>query len=45
MEAKTVKREGKKSRGISAFLVIIIALILAESFFYFVFGADSNFEG
>ncbi|MDR2843416.1 MAG: MotA/TolQ/ExbB proton channel family protein [Candidatus Symbiothrix sp.] len=45
MEAKAVKREGKKSRGISAFLVIIIALILAELFFYCVLGADSNFEG
>ncbi|MDR0546335.1 MAG: MotA/TolQ/ExbB proton channel family protein [Dysgonamonadaceae bacterium] len=45
MEAKTVKREGKKTRGISAFLVIIIALILAESFYFFVLGDKSHFEG
>jgi biopolymer transport protein ExbB len=39
------KRESKKSRGISAAIVILVALILAELFFYFVLGADSNFEG
>jgi biopolymer transport protein ExbB len=39
------KREGKKSRGVSAFLVIAVALILAESFFYFVLGAGTHFDG
>jgi biopolymer transport protein ExbB len=45
METKkqTVKREGKKSRGVSAAIVILIALVLAESFFFGVLGADSNF--
>jgi biopolymer transport protein ExbB len=37
------KRVGKKSRGVSAFLVIIVSLILAESFFYFILGNPSNF--
>jgi biopolymer transport protein ExbB len=48
METKTQtvgKREGKKSRGISAAIVIVAAFVLAELFFYFVLGADSNFEG
>ena len=45
METKKQTREGKKSRGISAFLVIVIALVLAESFFYFVLGSPGNFEG
>ncbi|MDR0412428.1 MAG: MotA/TolQ/ExbB proton channel family protein [Dysgonamonadaceae bacterium] len=39
------KREGKKSRGVSAGLVILVALILSELFFYFILGANSNFEG
>jgi biopolymer transport protein ExbB len=43
METKKV-REGKKSRGISAFLVIICAAVLAVSFFMFVLGGDANFE-
>jgi len=34
----------KKSRGISAFAVILVSLILAECFFYFVLGANGNFE-
>jgi biopolymer transport protein ExbB len=45
METKKQKREGKRSRGVSAFLVIVIALILAESFYYFILGNPSNFEG
>jgi biopolymer transport protein ExbB len=46
METQTVgKREGKKSRGISAFVVILVALVLAESFFFLVLGRSSNFEG
>ncbi|MDR3219210.1 MAG: MotA/TolQ/ExbB proton channel family protein [Dysgonamonadaceae bacterium] len=40
----TAKREGKKSRGISSAIVIVVALILAESFFYFVLGSGSNFQ-
>jgi biopolymer transport protein ExbB len=39
------KRVGKKSRGVSAFLVIIVALILSESFFYLILGDKSHFEG
>lgn len=44
---KTVsnKNLSKKSRGISAFVVIIVALVLAVSFFQFVLGADKNFDG
>jgi len=34
----------KKSRGISAFAVIVVCLILAECFFFFVLGANGNFE-
>ncbi|MDR1762106.1 MAG: MotA/TolQ/ExbB proton channel family protein [Bacteroidales bacterium] len=34
----------KKSRGISAFAVIAVSIILAELFFYLVLGADGNFE-
>ena len=34
----------KKSRGISAFAVIIVSIILAEAFFFFVPGANRNFE-
>ena len=34
----------KKSRGISAFAVILVSLILAECFFFFVLGANGNFE-
>lgn len=37
--------EVKKSRGISAFAVIVVSIILAEMFFFFVLGANSNFEG
>ena len=36
--------EVKKSRGISAFAVIVVSIILAELFFFFVLGASSNFE-
>lgn len=45
METKkqTVK-EVKKSRGVSAFVVIVACLILAELFFFFVLGNPSNFE-
>jgi biopolymer transport protein ExbB len=45
METKNQAESKKiKSRGVSAFLVIIIALVLAESFFYFVLGHASHFE-
>jgi biopolymer transport protein ExbB len=47
METKTqtVKKGGKKSRGVSALVVILVALVLAESFYFFILGAGSNFEG
>jgi biopolymer transport protein ExbB len=45
METKQVKKEGKKSRGVSALVVILVALVLAESFYWFFLGADSHFEG
>jgi biopolymer transport protein ExbB len=45
MEAKKTKRESKKSRGISSFLVIIVALVLAELFYFYVLGNPANFEG
>jgi biopolymer transport protein ExbB len=38
-------KEGKKSRGIAAGVVILISLILAESFFWFILGQGKNFEG
>ena len=46
METKkqTAKREIKKSRGVSAFLVIVACFILAELFYFFVLGAKGNFE-
>ncbi|MDR2962551.1 MAG: MotA/TolQ/ExbB proton channel family protein [Bacteroidales bacterium] len=34
----------KKTRGVSAFAVIAVSLVLAHLFFYLVLGADSNFE-
>jgi len=34
----------KKSRGISAFAVIAVSIVLTQLFFYLVLGADSNFE-
>jgi biopolymer transport protein ExbB len=40
----TNKRVGKKTRGISAFIVIIFAFILAESFYWFILGNPANFE-
>ncbi|MDR1763804.1 MAG: MotA/TolQ/ExbB proton channel family protein [Dysgonamonadaceae bacterium] len=39
------KREGKKSRGVSAMLVIIIAFVIAVCFYLFVLGDGSHFEG
>ncbi|GHV57360.1 flagellar motor protein MotA [Bacteroidia bacterium] len=45
METKKTKRESKKSRGISAFLVIIVALVLAELFYFYVLGNPAHFEG
>jgi biopolymer transport protein ExbB len=45
METKQVKKEGKKSRGVSAFIVILVALVLAESFYWFILGGNSHFEG
>jgi biopolymer transport protein ExbB len=46
METKkqTGKREGKKTRGWSAGLVIVIALVLAVLFFTQVLGGDGNFK-
>lgn len=34
----------KKSRGISAFAVILVSIVLAECFFFFVLGANGNFD-
>ena len=45
MATNAVKREGKKSRGVSAFLVIAISFILAEAFYFLVLGDGSHFEG
>jgi len=45
METKTKKREGKKSRGISAGIVILASLIMAEALFYLVFGQNRHFQG
>lgn len=39
------KKEGKKSRGISAGLVILVSLALAVCFFLFILGDGKNFEG
>lgn len=41
METKPAK---KRSKGVSALLVIIACAIVAHAFFYFVCGADSNFD-
>jgi biopolymer transport protein ExbB len=38
------KRVGKKTRGVSAFLVIIVALGLAESFYWYILGSPNNFQ-
>jgi biopolymer transport protein ExbB len=38
-------KEGKKSRGIAAGIVILFSLILAECFFWLILGQGSNFEG
>ncbi|MDR1632433.1 MAG: MotA/TolQ/ExbB proton channel family protein [Dysgonamonadaceae bacterium] len=48
METKkqtVAKKEGKKSRGISAGIVIVVSLILAVCFFLFILGDPKNFEG
>ncbi|MDR0833542.1 MAG: MotA/TolQ/ExbB proton channel family protein [Candidatus Symbiothrix sp.] len=47
METKNtqVKREAKKSRGVSAGIIILISFVLAVLFFNFILGADSNFKG
>lgn len=37
------KREGKKSRGVSAGIVIVFCAILAFAFYTWVLGADANF--
>ncbi|MDR0505797.1 MAG: MotA/TolQ/ExbB proton channel family protein [Dysgonamonadaceae bacterium] len=42
---KQTTREGKKSRGISAFIVIVFALVLAELFYFLILGSKGNFEG
>jgi biopolymer transport protein ExbB len=39
------KKEGKKSRGIAAGIVILVSLILAEAFYWFILARPSNFEG
>lgn len=44
MENKKTVKEVKKSRGVSAFLVVVVCLILAELFFFFVLGNPNNFE-
>ncbi|MDR1737697.1 MAG: MotA/TolQ/ExbB proton channel family protein [Candidatus Symbiothrix sp.] len=44
-KVKQAKREGKKSRGVNALVVIVIALILAESFYFLVLGNGQHFEG
>ncbi|MDR1371655.1 MAG: MotA/TolQ/ExbB proton channel family protein [Dysgonamonadaceae bacterium] len=41
----STKREGKKTRGIDAVIVIIIAALLAVGFFLFILGDNSHFEG
>ena len=44
MEAKK-KREGKKTRGISAAIVLVLCAIVAVCVFLFVFGSPNNFVG
>ena len=39
------KKEGKKSRGVSAGIVILVSAILAHLFFYLIPGDPSHFEG
>jgi biopolymer transport protein ExbB len=39
------KREGKKTRGVNALIVIVVAAILAVSFFLLILGDPSHFEG
>ncbi len=43
MEAKKKKREGKKSRGVSAALIIFCCFIIATAVFFLVFGSPDNF--
>ncbi|MDR1718495.1 MAG: MotA/TolQ/ExbB proton channel family protein [Dysgonamonadaceae bacterium] len=45
MEAKNKKREGKKSRGISAGLIIFCCFVIAVLVYVFVFGNTDNFVG
>jgi biopolymer transport protein ExbB len=45
METKKSNKEIKKSRGVSAFLVIVACFILAELFYFLVLGKPTNFEG
>jgi len=45
METKKTKKEGKKSRGISAFIVILASLVIAESFYFLVLGQAGHFTG
>ena len=40
----TTKKEGKKSRGVSALIVIVVSLILAECFYWFILAQPSNFD-
>jgi biopolymer transport protein ExbB len=41
----TTKREGKKTRGVNALIVIVVAAALAVGFFLGVLGHPSHFEG
>ena len=44
-KAKTKQREGKKFRGISALLVVVISMAIAHWFFHFIMGSPDNFVG
>ncbi|GAP73483.1 MotA/TolQ/ExbB proton channel family protein [Candidatus Symbiothrix dinenymphae] len=41
---KQVKREGKKSRGVSAGIGIVVAFVCAVAFFKLILGAETNFK-
>jgi len=44
-QSVATKTEGKKSRGISALIVILVSLILAECFYWFILRQPQNFDG
>jgi biopolymer transport protein ExbB len=45
METRKTEKKRKRTRGVSAFVVILIAFVLAELFYWYILGTNTNFEG